>query len=359
MIYLCIACNIGDRLSFVTVEIMGAVKDRGDGSSDLSIRQSNSLTTATYSLSMTEKRLIYLAISQVNNNLTLVGEKLQDYLRNLPYGQYPVEIAHSDFQETFNLGKSNLSRDINAAASKLNAKSVKFHDEDEDNKITGEQGMREISWTTEIHKKPRTGSTILCLNAKLIAIIAKTDSQFTKFLIGEAGKLNSAYAARLYEAIHQWVRSRSSLTLDLNWMFQRWDIPEGYRRLSDFRRRILIPMVAEINALTSINNLEYEEIKVGRSVKMIRFTWSPTAVTKTKIQLARNAIKKLSVRIRPNKSELSALRDKLGSMMSGGEQIPEHVSKLLIGSTSMPWDDLFYWNDFENQSDKDADHIDN
>ena len=334
------------------------IKKESDRSVELSIRQSNSLTTAAYSLSMSEKRLVYLAISQMNSELTLKGEDLQGYLRALPHGQYPVEIDHVKFRKTFGLSASNLSRDIHAAASKLNTKSVKFHDPDEDDKVTGEQGVREVSWTSEIHRKPRSGATTLYLTTKLVAIIAKTDAQFTKYLIGEAGKLNSPYAARLYEAIHQWARTRTNLTLELTWMFQRWDIPQGYRRLSDFRRRILIPMVTEINTQTSIQNLTYEEIKVGRSVKKICFSWTPTSTSKTQVQLARDAIKKLSIRVKPNKSELSALRDKLGSLLSSGEPIPENVATLLIGTNCMPWDDVFYWNNFTEQKNEKLDLFD-
>jgi len=304
---------------------------------DIVVRQSNALTTATYSLNMTEKRLIYLALREVNN-ANSDGTDIESYLESFTHGQYPVDVNHSEYVKLFQISKDSVARDIGRAVQSLEKKSIKIFDKEED--LGNERGFKSYSWTSGSHHRPKSGLTTILMSTATLSIIAKTDRRFTQFLIGEAGKLTNPYAARLYEAISQWLNTRSSLTLDLEWMFSRWQIPESYLRMSDFRRRVLRPIIKEINDKTTIRDLEAVEIKVSGKVKSIVFKWKANVKTKTTKELARIAISKITARKRPSEVEIGALKKELGTILSSGEGISAEVMEML-NNRYQTWEQYF------------------
>lgn len=212
------------------------------------IRQANALAGAAYSLNLTEKRLVYVALDSIAR-----GKVKQDSYRN-----YPVKILHTDFAKLFNVSINNVSRDIQAATSSLNSKEVVFYlpddDDGEDKAIDG------ISWTTKRSHRPKSGATIVYFNGELVDIITKADKNFTRLLQDDIAKLESPQSMRLYDTLKQW-ENKGQVVLHLNWLFERYEITEAYRnRMSDFRRRFLKPCVDEINSKTSLT-VDYKELK--------------------------------------------------------------------------------------------------
>lgn len=211
------------------------------------IRQANALTTAAYSLTRNEKRLVYIALDGIVNRGIEPNE----------FGQYPVEMNHQEYSHLFNDDSKNVSRDILAASKSLNKKEVTFYFPEEDGE-DGERAHDAMSWTTKRSHRPKRGVTTVFFNAELIKIITKVDKNFTKYLMSQAGRLNNPYAMRLYESLRQW-STRQSVTFSISWMIERYELPLSYSRMSDFRRRFLKPSVKEINELTNMK-LEYEEL---------------------------------------------------------------------------------------------------
>ncbi|CAG20636.1 replication initiation protein RepE [Photobacterium profundum] len=213
--------------------------------SDIIIRQANALTSAAYNLTRNEKRLVYIALDDIINKRIQCNE----------FGQYPVKINHIDYASIFEDDSENIGQDILKLTASLNKKEVIFYRPDED---IGKNALDAISWTTKRSYRASLGATTVFFNAELVNIITKVDTNFTRFLMGEAGRLNSPYAMRLYESLQQWP-DQQSVTLEVDWMIERYELPESYRRMSDFRRRFLKPAVKEINEHTSIM-IDYEEV---------------------------------------------------------------------------------------------------
>lgn len=217
------------------------------------IRQANVLTTAAYSLTKTEKRIVYLALDYITKQKIKANE----------FGQYPVDIVHSVFSSTFNCSASNASRDIANAAKSLNAKEVIFYLPKEDTE--DEKALDGISWTTKRAHRPKKGLTTIHFNSELIAIITAVKDNFTRLLLEDIIKLDSGASMRLYDSLMQW-QSRGEVTFNLSWMIKRYELsPKYLERVSDFRRRFLLPALNEINEKTSIS-VQHFEIK-GRERK--------------------------------------------------------------------------------------------
>lgn len=214
--------------------------------SDIIIRQANALTSAAYNLTRNEKRLVYIALDNIINKRIQCNK----------FGQYPVEINHADYASIFEDDRKNIGQDILKVTAALSKKEVIFYlpEEEDDRK----NALDAMSWTTKRSYRASLGETTVFFNAELVNIITKVDTNFTRFLMGEAGKLNSPYAMRLYESLRQWP-DQQSVTLEVDWMIERYELPESYRRMSDFRRRFLKPSIREINEHMSIT-IDYEEV---------------------------------------------------------------------------------------------------
>jgi plasmid replication initiation protein len=242
------------------------------------LRQSNALTTAAYTLSRNEKRLVYLALDKILN------KKVQE-----ERGRFDVVIQHSEYASYFDEKHKNVSRDISKASAALNKREIVFYLPSEDGD-DGEKALDGLSWTTKRSVRPKRGTTLLSFNAELVDLI-RADKKYTGYFLHNAAKLNNPYSMRLYESLRQWVtlkrknneraggdRSKEqSVNFGIDWLIERYELPASYRRMSDFRRRFLIPAVEEISNKTDLL-VSYNEnsAKGGRknSVVSITFKWT-------------------------------------------------------------------------------------
>lgn len=238
------------------------------------LRQSNALTTAAYTLSRNEKRLVYLSLEKIFNG-SVIEER----------GRFDVTISHTEYARVFDESDKNISRDIAKASAALNKRGIVFYvpSEDADN---GEKALDGLSWTTKRSVRPKRGTTVLSFNAELVDLL-RADGRYTGYFLHVVAKLNNQYALRLYESIRQWVTLKRnakdaekgverSVTFGIDWLINRYELPASYQRMSDFRRRFLIPAVTEIHNKSDIC-LTYEEnaAKGGRrnSIVSITFRW--------------------------------------------------------------------------------------
>ena len=289
------------------------------------IRQANALTTAAYSLTRNEKRLVYMALDGIINNGITANE----------YGQYPVEIAHSEYISLFNDASKNVSRDIMAASKSLNKKEVIFY-YPEENGEDGEKALDAMSWTTERSHRPKKGLTTLFFNSKLVSLITEVDKNFTKYLMSQAGKLQSPYAMRLYELLRLHP-NKTQITHRVWWLIERFELPQSYLRMSDFRRRFLKPAIEEINRHTSMT-VDYEEISDANRknrVGSIKFTYNvgEVLVTPNKILGYKDAVAAYEditfAKRLPTLAELENLKSHIGELIMDGLAITDHFSQHL------------------------------
>ncbi len=286
------------------------------------LRQSNALTTAAYSLSRSEKRVVYLALHHCLNK-KIDFEKAQ-------WGEVPVDISTSDYAREFSC--ENASKELRAAAESMSKREVIFYEPDEDS--GDEKALTAMSWINGRAHRPKRGLITFNFNAKLLKVIFSIKTDFTKYLIS-AGELKSPYSMRLYESLMQY-NSLKKAHFSVDWIIERYELPQSYTRLSDFRRRFLKPSVADIVDCTNIYDLEYEEIKKAGQHFLV-FTWKsdddsqPARKELTPLEQAKVIHSKIVASEEVTKQELKILRDNLTELVISGEPICDDARMLLSG----------------------------
>lgn len=282
------------------------------------LRQSNALTTAAYSLGRNEKRVLYIALKHFLDNPV-------DY-KKTDFGHVSVDIETNHYASLFN--SENASKEIAAAANAMKGKEVVFYLPDED--ANEDRAYDSFTWMVKRSHRPKRGVTTFYFNAELISIITEVKSDFTRFLIGDAGELSSGHSMRLYESIKQWSNRRNSVSFSVSWMIERYCLPKSYERMSDFRRRFLKPSVEDIANKTDIK-LRYTEEKRNREM-YINFEWdsiirdkSTQAIEEalTPLEQAKVIHSKLVANESVTKKELHVLKENLTEFSLSGGQLCE------------------------------------
>lgn len=109
----------------------------------------------------------------------------------------------------------------------------------------------------------------LCFNSYLKEHLLELNKNYTKYVLQNICKLNSVYAIKLYELLKQYhkIGSRVIDVSDLKYML---GIDKGYNQYCDFKKRVLLVAISEINKNTDLE-VELKEIKKGRKVSEIKF----------------------------------------------------------------------------------------
>lgn len=223
---------------------------------NISVIQSNVITTARYEYSVIEKRIVYHIIRHIQSNMgtdsTLFGD---------PYVRIPMKelVTHDNY------------RQVKVAAKALRQKSFEI------NKPNGgwiETGL--INWS---EYKPESSTMEFELSKMIIPILIEVANKFTVYELNVALSLKSPYSQRFYEFCSQFRQSgiwRISIE-DLKERLNINDSPTYTGKLgnSNFKSKILDKAKKELKALYDKGECDlfftYTFKKTGRSFTDIEF----------------------------------------------------------------------------------------
>jgi plasmid replication initiation protein len=213
--------------------------------------KSNDLTQASYALTLTEQRMIRLAIVVARESqMGISADK-------------PLTIEAKTFANQFGLSLNAAYDALQAAANTLFERQVTLYGIDEK---SGKRERIKCRWVSQIHYIDDTATLKFCFAPAIADEIKRQDGKFIKYTLEQLSGVTSAYAIRLYELLIQWRDVGKTPLFKLDEFRGQMGLAEHeYLRMTDFKKGVLDLAVKQINEHTDIS-ATYEQIKSGRAI---------------------------------------------------------------------------------------------
>lgn len=215
---------------------------------------SNDLIRAVQQLSLNEKRLLMLAVSNLDN---------QADIRQL------VTLDAETYSHFYGIQKNNVYRTLKAAESKLWERTL-F--------MPQVEGGVTIRWIISYRYNEGSGSVSLKFHPDLDKHIINLKERFTRYLLSRAADFNYLYSWRLFELVIQF-RKTGILNISVDEFKTIMEVPKAYDR--DFglvRRKVIDLAITEIREKDGLD-IRYKTTKTGRRITGLKFTFPPEQVT--------------------------------------------------------------------------------
>ena len=222
---------------------------------ELIVTQSNSLVEAAHTLTLNEKRLLALAISQLDS-------------RKPHKAKGEVTIFADEFAGVFGVELKHTYGVIKEGAKDLYDRSIrKFVHE---GKITKHQ-----RWLESVEYNAGMGSVTMQFTQGVMPLLTLLHREFTSYRIKQIGGLSTFYAIRFYELMCQFRKTRER-TISVENLRDVLDLQDKYPKMADLRRYIIDPSVNDINENTDLT-ITYTTKTKGRTITALVFDIEVTA----------------------------------------------------------------------------------
>ena len=216
--------------------------------------QDNRLIEACYTMSLIEKRVMYLGMSKVNPRM-LRGEKPQREFQVTPeeYAKFfPDEV--------------NAARSLKTAALKLKSRFVNLHPR--------EGRVKSINWFEyseydDAKNRSGTGTVELKFTPSVMPFLTPLLEQFTQVNLLSVSRLKSVHSIRLYELVSQY-KSTGYRVMTVEDFRIAMDVETKYKGTNILVQKVLNPALEEINRASDLK-VNYKPLKVGKRIKQLYF----------------------------------------------------------------------------------------
>lgn len=227
-------------------EVKSHKRPLGKHSDGLGIKMSNALISATHSLNLNERRLIYLAMAKLKT-----GSE--------------VSFNAKDFAEAFGLSEKNAYTMISEACDKLFEREIQFQD--------GRKKGR-ARWVQEAIYHEGEGWATLKFTDIVKTNIKGLQNQYTKYSLEQAGNLKSVYSWRFLERFIQYGDAKKSYkgwwVISIIELTSFLELSEYYLEWPKLRQKIILPAMKELDEKDGWK-VNLKPIKTGRKVTSVRF----------------------------------------------------------------------------------------
>lgn len=226
------------------------------------VSMSNALTRAGQGLSLAEKRIVMMAVAQL------------DSVRSVRPGESSpsVRLVATDYAETFGVDPDTAYDQLQAAAKTLYERSITFFDPPTQNRRHKEPAVVKMRWVGSVKYHAGEGWCELYFWWQVVPHLMGLRKHFTSYQLKQASALRSVYSWRLLELLTKFEKTGWA-EYSVEDYAKAMDAPETY--LADFgrlRTKMIEPAVKELVQKDGWL-IEWTPIKAGRRVKAVRFTF--------------------------------------------------------------------------------------
>ena len=217
--------------------------------------KTNQLNTALQTLSKVEIRMIQLAIVDARETNTGLDTNT------------PLRLDAMRYAEMFGGTRQNAYDAMKRAEDTLFNRRFTYMDDD--------GKPIKSRWLQQVRYLDGEGVIELAFTMAVVNGISRIDGLeqfFTSYLLEQTTKLNSVYSVRLYELLVQWRSAKKTPVFELGKFKDQMGIGiNEYKKMCDFKRRVLDAAVEEINKETDLK-INYSQVKKGRTITGFTFT---------------------------------------------------------------------------------------
>lgn len=205
------------------------------------VAMSNMLTRAAYTLSLSEKRLLMLAVTRLDN----MSDESQI-----------ISITPGEFAAFYALNQKGSYRTLKNAVENLWTRTLVTDDN------------TKYRWI--ITSKYEDGVVELEFHPRLRLHLIQLKNQFTQYFLHRAADFKLMYTWRLFELIMQF-KNTGYLKIELDYFKKILDVPEAYDKdFGKIREKVIAPAIKEIKEKDGLK-VTWTPIKTGRKVTALEF----------------------------------------------------------------------------------------
>lgn len=246
------------QLKPITIATGDLIGDRIDGKK---ITMSNALTRASHGLTLAEKRIVMMAISQLNSKGKL-PQKLT------------TRISAQEYAKQFKLERHTAYKQLRDAANNLYDRSITFFIEahNRDGKVLDEPARVRMRWVSAqvLYTEDGVGEIELDWSDRILPHLIGLRKQFTSYQLKQASALRSIYSWKLLELLMRFEKTGwAEYTVED--FCESMGASEKIRaNFGKVREKIITPAIKE---LTEKDNwvIDLTTIKRGRRIRRLRF----------------------------------------------------------------------------------------
>ena len=220
------------------------------------IRQSNDFIESPYAQEFTAHEIKIFEVGAA-------GITSEDVTKAIQRLNKRYSLSSNQLASLLNTSVSVISHEIEKTAKKIMKKTIHL-------RKTLEDGTVEFEMINIIpYARYKNGVFEFDLNYAIIPYLVEINKNFTEYQLHYLLSLKSAYSIKIYKLLYQYknIKSRTFKVADIK---EQCGLADKYPQYKNFKQRIIVPSIAQINELTDLH-VTFNEIKLGRSVDKIEF----------------------------------------------------------------------------------------
>jgi len=212
------------------------------------VTQDNALISASYAMSLNEKRLLVLALSKIDpmGKAWLDGGK--------------AKVTAKEWSDVFGIDSKVAYQRLRLASKELYNRSVRIWGDNNN----GE----EIRWLSAQKYSKKNGYVEMSFGREMVYYLSGMVDQFTSYKLLRVSGLKSIHSIRMYELAKQFTGTGWRY-IELDDLRQMLQIDNQYLIWQDLKRWVIDRACTEVTAKSDLK-LSYQIVKKGRAVHAIK-----------------------------------------------------------------------------------------
>ena len=249
---------------------------------EISISKSNTLIEAGFDLTLAEHDLMTLAINKLHKQAT---------------GNHEVFITAQEFAVANNISETHAYQQLKSTADKLMERHLKFPlyidlDKKQNKEanavcvVPPKHGRYETvptkhNWLQSVGYMESNGFIYLLFTDPIRFLIDKTGDAYTTYNFTNTIEMTTFGGKRLYEMVCKWKDLGKTKLMYIDEWKEFFGVVDKYPRTAEFKRWVLLPAIAEVNAQGDFR-ISLNQEKIGRTITHFQILIKKLKTEKTK-----------------------------------------------------------------------------